>query len=56
MIIKIKQLLLYVFVGVLVVSCDNDSSSTGPTIDDGLMTTGNNEDIAIIVVVFNKYS
>ena len=47
---NIKQLFLFVFVGLIAVSCDNDSNPAGPTVEDGLMVFGHSETVAIITV------
>ena len=47
---NIKQFLLFVFICLIAVSCDDDNNPAGPTIEDGLMVSGNNETIAIITV------
>ena len=45
-----KQLVLFIFVGLMAVACNSDSNPMGPTIDDGLVAFENDLTVAIIEV------
>ena len=47
---NLKQLVLFIFVGLMVVACDNDSNPMTQSIDDGLATYNNDVSIAVIEV------